>query len=309
MKKIVYACLICMINFILLTGCSSSSNSKSEHTDLPLRDNTPKVLETIPLDDRVEESEVVSLYLSNVSKGYIMFVYKGSNEKVKLQITGPDEVTYTYLVTDCKEPTAFPLASGSGEYMFNLFESVDAENNKYYMAYSYNYEVTIEDEFLPYLSPNVYVNFTSESNCVAKCVDLAANCYSDLDVIEEVYNYVISNVIYDTEEAKDVAYGYIPNPDEVLATNKGICFDYASLMTAMLRSQNIPTKLEVGYAGEVYHAWISCYVDEIGWVANIIQFDGENWSLMDPTLASNNNSAEVQEYIGDGSKYVVKYTY
>ena len=80
-------------------------------------------------------------------------------------------------------------------------------------------------------------------------------------------------------------------------------------MTAMLRSQQIPTKLEVGYAGEVYHAWISCYVDEIGWVDNIIEFNGETWSLMDPTLAANNNSSAVQEYIGDGSKYVVKYTY
>ena len=308
MKKIIYLCLICVINFILLTGCSSSE-TKEPNPDKPLRDNTPYILETIPSDDRVEESEVISLYLTNVSKGYIMIVYRGSNEKVKLQITDPNGVTYTYLVTDCKEPTAFPLSGGNGEYMFNLFESVDADDNKYVMAYSYNYEVTIEDEFLPYLSPNVYVNFTSESACVTKGSELASNCYTDLDVIENIYDYVISNVIYDVEEAENVAYGYIPNPDEVLETNKGICFDYASLMTAMLRSQNIPTKLEVGYAGEVYHAWISCYVDEIGWVANIIQFDGENWSLMDPTLASNNNSDEVQEYIGDGSKYVVKYTY
>jgi hypothetical protein len=80
-------------------------------------------------------------------------------------------------------------------------------------------------------------------------------------------------------------------------------------MSAMLRSQQIPTRLEVGYAGEVYHAWISCYVDEIGWVDNIISFDGENWSLMDPTLAANNSSSAVEEYIGDGSNYLIKYTY
>ena len=224
-------------------------------------------------------------------------------------VLAEDQVTYTYLVTDCKAPTAFPLASGNGEYMFNLFEAIDADNNKYCMVYSYNYEVNIEDEFLPYLSPNVYVNFTSESKCVTKGSELAADCYTDLDVIENVYDYVISNVVYDMEEAENVTYGYIPDPDEVLETNKGICFDYASLMTAMLRSQRIPTKLEVGYAGEVYHAWISCYVEEIGWVANIIQFDGEHWSLMDPTLASNNDSDEVQEYIGDGSKYITKYNY
>lgn len=80
-------------------------------------------------------------------------------------------------------------------------------------------------------------------------------------------------------------------------------------MSAMLRSQGIPTKLEVGYVGEVYHAWISCYVDEIGWVDNIIEFDGKNWSLIDPTLGANNKKSDVKKYIGNGHNYLVKYTY
>jgi transglutaminase-like putative cysteine protease len=77
----------------------------------------------------------------------------------------------------------------------------------------------------------------------------------------------------------------------------------------MLRTQGIPTRLEVGYSGELYHAWISCYVDEIGWIDNIIEFDGKNWSLMDPTLAANNSGTAVGKYINDGNNYVVKYTY
>ncbi len=35
-------------------------------------------------------------------------------------------------------------------------------------------------------------------------------------------------------------------------------------MTAMLRSQGIPTKLEIGYSGEAYHAWISTWIDGVG---------------------------------------------
>ena len=69
-------------------------------------------------------------------------------------------------------------------------------------------------------------------------------------------------------------------------------------MSAMLRSQRIPTKLEVGY-----------YVDEIGWVDNIIEFDGKNWSIMDPTLAANNSASDVKKYVGNGKNYVTKYTY
>ena len=71
-----------------------------------------------------------------------------------------------------------------------------------------------------------------------------------------------------------------------MKTGKGICFDYASLMAALLRSQGIPTKLVVGYSGDAYHAWISVYLDEIGWVDKIIEFDGKSWSLIDPTPVS-----------------------
>ena len=297
--------LLYILIVLLLVGCGN----QAEEVNLPLRDNTPVILQTVPSEEHVEENDVVSLYLSNVNDGYIMLTYKGTNEKVQFQITAPNDVTYTYLITECKNPTAFPLTAGSGSYIFTVYESVDINENKYSIAFSYDMDITVENEFTPYLSPNVYVNFSEDSNCVDKGVILAEDCYTDLDVIENVYDFVINNVTYDLAEAENVAYGYIPNPDEVLSTQKGICFDYASLMTAMLRSQGIPTKLEVGYAGEAYHAWISCYVDEIGWVANIIEFDGENWSLMDPTLASNNDSEDVQEYIGDGSKYVVKYTY
>ena len=61
-------------------------------------------------------------------------------------------------------------------------------------------------------------------------------------------------------------------------------------MATMLRSQNIPAKMEIGYAnmeeGAVYHAWLSVYIKDIGWIDDLIEFDGKNWSMMDPTLIS-----------------------
>ena len=153
------------------------------------------------------------------------------------------------------------------------------------------------------------MDFDENSKAVKKGEELAAGCGSDLDVVTNIYHYVIENITYDEEKAENVAYGYVPDVDETLSSGKGICFDYAALMAAMLRSQRIPTKLQVGYAGEAYHAWISCYVDEIGWVDNIISFDGKDWSLMDPTLAANNDDDTVKDYIGDGSRYIIKYTY
>lgn len=80
-------------------------------------------------------------------------------------------------------------------------------------------------------------------------------------------------------------------------------------MAAMMRTQRIPTKLEIGYSGEVKHAWISAYVTEIGWIDNIIEFDGSSWTMMDPTLAASNSKASVKKYVGDGSNYTLQYSY
>ena len=90
-------------------------------------------------------------------------------------------------------------------------------------------------------------------------------------------------------------------------SNTGICFDYAAVMATMLRSQGIPTRLEVGYMGEDYHAWISTYIENVGWVNGIIEFDGEDWKLMDPTFASTSKSPE--SFTTDDSKYITKYVY
>lgn len=299
--------LLIAIFCLLLGGCSgSSSASRKEHSGPP-RDSTPKVLTTSADGVTVYQNDFASIDASNTSQGYVMVKYNGTNEKVKLRITCPDQSCYTYLISDRGAYDTFPLTAGNGSYALQVLENVAGDTYTVSLAQSIN--VSIEDEFLPFLYPNQYVNFHTDSKAVSKGSDLAKDTYSDLDVVQNIYNYVIKNISYDTEKAQNVSYGYVPDIDDTLSSKKGICFDYAALMTSMLRSQNIPTKLEVGYSGDAYHAWISTYIDDKGWVDDIIQFNGDTWQIMDPTLAATNDSAAVKKYVGDGSHYVVKYTY
>ena len=299
--------LLIAIFCLLLGGCSgSSSASRKEHSGPP-RDSTPKVLTPSTDGVTVYQNDFASIDASNTSQGYVMVKYNGTNEKVKLRITCPDQSCYTYLISDRGAYDTFPLTAGNGSYALQVLENVAGDTYTVSLAQSIN--VSIEDEFLPFLYPNQYVNFHTDSKAVSKGSDLAKDTYSDLDVVQNIYNYVIKNISYDTEKAQNVSYGYVPDIDDTLSSKKGICFDYAALMTSMLRSQNIPTKLEVGYSGDAYHAWISTYIDDKGWVDDIIQFNGNTWQIMDPTLAATNDSAAVKKYVGDGSHYVVKYTY
>lgn len=301
------AFLILMFTASVFTGCSKggSSSASKNHTD-ERRETFAGYLSPTASGAVTYDGGAASVDASNTSEGYVMVRYAGAAQKVKLQITAPDETVYSYNLRAGDYET-FPLSSGSGTYKVTVLEHV--QDDMYAIAFSTDITAEIVDEFKPFLYPNQYVWFTPQDKAAALGIEISGNSSNDLDYVEQVYRYVIENIEYDDELAANVTADYLPVIDNTLDSGKGICFDYASLMAAMLRSQNIPTKLVVGYSGDAYHAWISVYLKEIGWVNDIIEFDGVSWSLMDPTLAANNSNSSVKDYIGDGSNYTVKYSY
>ncbi len=315
--KIPKTCMVYLFIFLLciqLVACDDSGNNNpgtnpgndpvsSESTEKGSRDNTSVVLTPEASGTTVETCDVATIDVSHVAEGYIMADYHGANEKVKLQIKGPDNVTYSYNMHGGYE--VFPLTAGNGTYTIGVYENISG--TKYSTALSCSVEVTITNEFGPYLYPNQYVNFTASSLPVGKASELAYTANNDLEVVEKVYNYMIRNFTYDYDKAANVQKGYLPVVDEVFKSNTGICFDYAAVMATMLRTQNIPTRLEVGYVGEEYHAWISTYIKDIGWVNGIIEFNGSSWNLLDPTFASTSKSPT--NFITENSKYLTKYVY
>lgn len=244
---------------------------------------------------------------SNASQGYVMIQYNGSKDRIKVQIS-KGSVVYTYNLNARDAYEVFPFSEGNGTYSVKVFENV--RDTQYSQVLSQDIAVNMPDQFAPFLTPNQYVNFSENSAAVRTGAQVAASATDAIEVVTNVYNYVVGNISYDTAKAASVQSGYLPNVDSVLSTRKGICFDYAALMTAMLRSQDVPTKLVIGYTGDLYHAWVNVYIDNVGWVDNMIYFDGQNWSLMDPTFASSGgNDESIRRYIGDGANYKAKYTY
>ena len=321
----IYLSFTLLISAPFLTGCSGDSSSaetgdstskssvfsfgsskSKNHSEDKKRATVKEYLLPTASGAVVYGNDIVSIDASNVSEGYVMVRHQGGVDKVKLQSTTPDGTTYSYTLA-IGSFEAFPLSGGDGSYHIDILEH--AYDDMYAIAFSQDINVTLNDEFRPYLYPNQYVWFTKDYKAVSYAASLSEKSSNDLDYVEQVYNYVIDNISYDEELAENVQADYLPNIDRTMDTKKGICFDYASLMSAMLRSQGVPTKLVVGYSGDAYHAWISVYLSEIGWVDNIIEFDGKNWSLIDPTLAANNSSKSVAKYVGDGSNYTVKYSY
>ncbi|MCL2565025.1 MAG: transglutaminase-like domain-containing protein [Defluviitaleaceae bacterium] len=251
----------------------------------------------------VRRNNKAEIDYSNTHYGYVKIRYlEETTANVRVLITGPSGTRYQYHLNTEGLWEVFPLSDGDGHYSIGVF--VQVSGNRFATANNANIDIILVDEFAPFLRPNQFVNFNRESNAVLKAAELTRDSQTVIDTVSVIFNFVITNIEYDFELAANVRAGYIPDIDLVLKRGKGICFDYAALMSAMLRSQGIPTKLVIGYVGNVLHAWISVYSIETGWINNIIWFDGLTWRIMDPTFAAADNlSDEVMRFIGNGSNH------
>lgn len=288
---------------------STSSRVGFLTTAYAAREQKTTVLTPKATGERVYTGAGAAIDASNASEGYVMVKYGGSGKKIKLQITCPNKLVYTYSLRPGGPFEAFPLTGGNGDYLVNVYENV--KDSQYALALGQKVTVQLRDSTLPYLYPSQYVNFTASSAAVKKGEELAKGAPDDVAVVQSVYNFVIDSITYDQQKANTVQSGYLPQVDVTLSSKKGICFDYAALMATMLRTQNIPTRMEVGYvSGGIYHAWLSVHLDKQGWVNGMIQFDGKNWTLMDPTFASSGEgNSQITQFIGNGSNYQTKFVY
>lgn len=321
-------CLILLAGCLCLSGCSSGEDEPGmEKTPAPTetasaapgkeiqdtppagtRDNTPQVLEPSADGVTVYENEEVRIDASNLAEGYVMVKYMGNAGKVRALLKTPSGDTYNYRLSLDKSYDVLPLSDGSGAYDIGVYENI--KDDKYAEIFSQNITAEITDETKTFLYPNQYVTFDASCEAVKKGSELAAGKSKDMEVVTAVYEYVTKNISYDEEKAKTVQSGYLPDVDDTLASGKGICFDYAALMASMLRSQRIPTKLEIGYVDTIYHAWISVYIEDEGWIEDTIYFDGTTWRLMDPTLASYAEAKTIKQHMENSDNYYdLKYKY
>ena len=246
----------------------------------------------------------VQIDLTALEEGYIG-VSARSDKRLKFQVMKGD-LTYTYDLANNGTPAIFPLQCGDGEYRLRVMENI--VDSKYAELYAIYVSAELSDENAPFLRPSQYVNYSADSDCVKKAQELAQTAGTPLGLVSKVYEYVCKSVRYDTQLAQTVKSGYLPVPDNTMKTGKGICFDYAALSAAMLRSQGVPTKMVFGYVApdNLYHAWNMFYTEETGWVTAQFEVTADNWVRLDLTFAANGAN---DKFIGDGSNYSDIYYY
>lgn len=197
--------------------------------------------------------------ISGLNNGLININYNHkTNNKMKVMISKGDS-KYTY---DLKSNNSFPLQLGNGKYTISILENV--EGNKYRLLEKEDITLKLEDSNKVYLQSIQLINWNENMEAIKKAKELTENVKNDKEKVEIIYSYIVKNISYDNEKAKNVQAGYVPTIDETLKSSKGICYDYSALLAGMLRSVGVPTKLVMGRKNDIkeYHAWNQVYLKE-----------------------------------------------
>ena len=111
-------------------------------------------------------------------------------------------------------------------------------------------------------------------------LEITKECTTDDERIMAVYNWVNQNISY------DMGYKVATVYDSLIA-RKGVCAQYAAIMTQLLRTLNIKALMVTGYE------WVFTYPNEITYLdeninevdghAWVVAYNGYGWSTYDPT--------------------------
>lgn len=185
----------------------------------------------------------------------------------------------------------FPLQLGNGEYSLTVLENTTG--NKYKAVQKKTEKLNLKDNNAVYLNSIQNITWTSSNTAIVKAKELTKNKKTDYEKVKAIHDYIITNINYEHQLAANLPVDYLPNIDRTLKSKKDICYGYASLFAAMLRSLDIPTKLVMGNSicVDVYHAW------------NEVYWDGR-WVTVDTSVdAGLNKSNNKFELIKDALKY------
>ncbi|MCX7772136.1 MAG: transglutaminase-like domain-containing protein [Clostridia bacterium] len=212
---------------------------------------------------------------ANVGAGTIGARYVPENgARVKTRVQ-KGETPYDYDLFARTFFEYFPLQLGDGDYKLIIFENIIGD--RYRAVKSEQIKVSLKDPLEVFKASVQMINWNRDMEVIKKADELCRGLKTDKEKIEVIHRYVIDSVSYDYEKIKKIDRTYVPDIEKTIKDGKGICYDYASVLAAMLRSQNIPTKLIKGYSDYVkeYHAWNEVYL-----------YDEKRWMVVDPTYDS-----------------------
>jgi len=209
-------------------------------------------------------AEAVVIDKSRVADGVISVTCTNKAEKkIKVRVE-KDGTYYDYNLLKANETIDLPLQLGIGKYKITVAENVSG--TRYLVLKTETITVEQFDEKKVFTNSIQMVNFNGKMISIVELNKLVAELKTDREKVDKIYQFIVDYFGYDFDKINKVLANaaYLPIIDITYADKKGVCYDFASLFAAILRANNIPAKLDMGYfklVGDAYHAWNEVLVD------------------------------------------------
>lgn len=205
---------------------------------------------------------IVSAYYANETGRRLKILVEKNGEK------------YYYDLNNAGQTENFPLQMGEGNYTVTIFENI--AGTSYKKVFSKGLTADFTETNATYLQSIQSIDWNTSMAAVQIAGELVGDRVTDSEKVAAIYNYVIANVQYDYDKINFINSMYLPDIDQTLASQKGICYDFSSTFAGMLRSVGIPAKLVKGYTinANGYHAWNEVYIDG-AWVVIDTCYDSQ----------------------------------
>jgi hypothetical protein len=268
------------LSVFLIAACQSTQSYPSVGQPVPVYSVADLLLPQQPGFDVIElEGFIVDV--SHSAEGYVSVLQTVQGVSAKFQLI-TQERSYTYSL----EPHRYvvvPLQLGTGRYELRVL--IQIEGQRYALVASHQRDFQVRDDTRAYRYPNQIVNYDAHTQAVGLAFDLIQDAPSEIERVHRIYRYIVDNIAYDVPRAQRAQDHFLlPDLDRTLSQRSGICFDYAALMSAMLRSVHIPTRVVTGFTDLGYHAWVEVYIQDEGWINPSIYFRFALWTHIDPTF-------------------------
>lgn len=267
MKRTVIIILVLILTAMPVVAMTTMSNTwqyniKQGESRIVDKDDTGRIF--LVYTSKVLSFNFFDIEVKAVEATVVVNASNMNYEHIKV-VVAKGETEYIYNVNEDVE--VFPLQMGTGNYKVSLLGSTDGR--RYRQLSVKNFYVELEENAV-FLSASQTVNWNSESEVSILAEVLTEKADTNLEKLEKVHEYIINNVKYDYKKAASLPKGYVPNPVTTLDEGTGICYDFAALLAAMMRSLDVPAKLIKGYSTytPVYHAWNEVLVDDEWYVVD-----------------------------------------
>lgn len=210
------------------------------------------------------DADQVIIDQKDADKGIVHISYVSPNKRRLKVIIEKGEGKYVYNLDEGGKVETYPLQMGNGTYKISILENTKAD--KFRLVKCTEVELNMEKIEEVYLNSIQNIDWQESSMVVKKGEEITQGIEQKNECVRCLYDYVIREYTYDYDKLATLPSTYLPDIDKIVEEKTGICYDFASLYAALLRSQGIPVKLVKGYTSNAkgYHAWNEVYDEETG---------------------------------------------